>query len=95
MNDISELATSSLAVNFSSEANVIKGDIHEETTVRAIHACCFKSPVTIASGFPCQPYSTLGNQRGFEDSRARVLIAILRCGWLVQCEGLILSLIHI
>lgn len=91
MNDISELATSSLAVNFSSEANVIKGDIHEETTVRAIHACCFKSPVTIASGFPCQPYSTSGNQRGFEDSRARVLIAILRCGWLVQCEGLILE----
>ena len=91
MCDVSELATKSLSINFGSTVCIVQGDLQDESTMRAVHTCIGCASPVIAAGFPCQPYSRLGDLRGFSDPRAQVLSSILRIGWLTQCGGIVLE----
>ncbi|CAK9106933.1 unnamed protein product [Durusdinium trenchii] len=89
MNDISPLASKSLAANFG--PGVVTGDLACPRVARDLHQLCEGISPILEAGFPCQPYSVLGDRRGSADERAAVLTSILRLGWLTQCGGVVLE----
>ena len=70
---------------------VFLGQVGDLEVIEAVHAHIGGQSCLLESGFPCQPYSRLGDGRGFADDRAYTLIEILRAGWLLQVQGLVLE----
>ena len=70
---------------------VIQGNVLRDLDRALLH--CTPSPMrcTLVSGFPCQPLSSQGDQRGQDDERSRPFHAVLKTAWEQQCAALILE----
>eukprot|EP00438_Fugacium_kawagutii_P023954 Skav232716 [mRNA] locus=scaffold4051:84716:89491:+ [translate_table: standard] len=73
------------------QTGVLCGDILDPRLRGALH--CTPSPVrcTYASGFPCQPLSTQGDQRGVQDARSKPFQGVMAASWEHQIAALILE----
>ena len=87
--DRSALATESLVRNF--DFPVHCGSVEDTNSLIAMHKAKGESSYWVEAGFPCQPFSTLGDNRGFGDDRAWTLVSILKAGWLLQIRGIVLE----
>lgn len=68
----------------------VQGDVHDPSTMIAIHQQHPKSAL-VCSGFPCQPWSFLGDSLKSSDARATVLKAILRTSYLLRAHTILLE----
>lgn len=68
----------------------VQGDIGFHNTLLAIHKE-HGDPTWITAGFPCQPWSRLGDRQASNDGRAHTLIAILRCAFFLRAHSLLLE----
>ncbi|CAK9056112.1 Cytosine-specific methyltransferase NlaX (M.NlaX) [Durusdinium trenchii] len=87
--EINDLACSQLAHNLHGE--IIQGDICQDQTILACHLAGGTSPALLTAGFPCQPFSSQGDQKAFADERTKPFWAILRATILTRATGLILE----
>ena len=87
-NDRSPLACDAIKAN---KGFVVQGDIADRSTVIAMHQAGPDEAGLLTAGFPCQPYSRLGDQGGMKDSRGKTLCHIFRAAWLMQSRGLLLE----
>ena len=55
------------------------------------HECHDAPRCLLLSGFPCQPLSRQGDQKGQDDPRTKVFHAVLKSAWEQQAAGLILE----
>ena len=72
----------------------IQADIEDQEALQKLHAAGNARPSLVSAGFPYQPYSAQGDQRGLQDSRGNTLRSILKASWLLQAVGLILECVH-
>lgn len=70
-NEIDKEACKTYKLNFS-------GTTLFENDIRTIDAALLPKVDVITAGFPCQPFSICGNQRGFNDSRGNLFFEIMR-----------------
>ena len=69
--------------------NVLQLDLSNRDNVKVIHQAVRDQRTTALMGFPCQPHSTQGRQRGFADDRAHRLSDGIWCIYMLQCEAAI------
>ena len=55
-----------------------------EKDIRTLNASLFPKVDVITAGFPCQPFSVCGNQKGFNDSRGNLFFEIMRIVDVIQ-----------
>lgn len=70
-NEIDRDACKTYKLNFS-ETKLFEGDI------RKLNAAKLENVDIITAGFPCQPFSVCGNQKGFGDDRGNLFFEIMR-----------------
>ena len=70
---------------------VLQMDLNAPETVRAIHEKIGCLEVMTTFGFPCQPYSSQGLQRGFFDYRAQTLLSGLHLLWMLPVQYAVLE----
>ena len=87
--DRSQLACEALERN--SKSVVIQGDFGSIGVVQAIHQAKGETRMLLECGFPCQPFSRLGDGRMFGDSRSHTFVKALQSAWLMQSLGVILE----
>ena len=87
--DKNQLATTHLEANH--HGKVLKLDLMELNSAKKIHQACETSPGTATFGFPCQPHSTQGMQKGSQDTRFDVFYGGLRVIFLLQCQSAVLE----
>ena len=87
--DRSSLACQIMKENF--YPKVLCGDLHELRDVALFHEGQDQMRTGLLVGFPCQPFSKLGSQRAFADSRAETFFRALDAAFLVQCSFLIME----
>ena len=87
--DHSSLACDLLAENFMTE--IVHGNLLHDETVMALHHAQGDGHPWLEAGFPCQPYSRLGDEKAWQDDRARTFEGVLRIGYLLQVKGVILE----
>eukprot|EP00438_Fugacium_kawagutii_P033744 Skav209660 [mRNA] locus=scaffold2126:122984:134587:- [translate_table: standard] len=73
------------------QVGVIQGDVLAADDRHSLHLTPGPVRGLYASGFPCQPYSSQGDQRGFQDERAKPFQGILQAAWEHQVAGLLLE----
>lgn len=76
-NEIDRDACKTYKLNFP-ETNLFEGDI------RKLNAAKLEKVDIITAGFPCQPFSVCGSQRGFRDDRGNLFFEIMRIADVVQ-----------
>ena len=86
--DHSDIACSMLEAN---GGHTIQADIATREARIALHAVQPDTACLLTAGFPCQPYSRQGDERGFSDRRAHTLPRILEAAWFLQPVGLVLE----
>ena len=69
---------------------IVQGSVLRDLDRARFHCTPFPSRCTMASGFPCQPLSAQGDQRGQEDERSQPFHAVVKMAW-QQCAALILE----
>ena len=70
--------------------HVIEGDIGDNGTLKKIFDLHSESSI-LTSGFSCQPWSRLGDNRRFDDQRAQTLVDTLRAAFFFRSAGVILE----
>ena len=86
--DRSALACKVAAAN---HGPVLQGDVSSPDTQAAIFAQVGGQETVITAGFPCQPYSIMGSQRGMQDPRGLTLLSILQVAWRLQANAILLE----
>ena len=86
--DQTKLACDTVKLN---GGQALQGDITCPQVQEAIHASLQGRSCIVAAGFPCQPYSTQGNQLGLLDARGWVLHAVLQVAWRTQAVAIVLE----
>lgn len=71
-------------------AATVVGDVGASDTIATIHSM-HKDASLHAAGFPCQPFSRLGDRRQSKDERGKVLAAILRTSFLLRAHSILLE----
>ena len=66
------------------------GDVLDPLSRARLHYTLFPARRTIASGFPCEPLSSQGDQKGNQDSRSWPFHAVLKLAWEQQCAALVM-----
>lgn len=69
---------------------VVCGDIREHSVVAEMHELWPTSSIMMA-GFSRQPWSRLGDHKGFADQRSTTLPATLKAAYMLRCHTLILE----
>ena len=87
--DKGKLATLSLGRNF--QCPIIHGDLADSGTLVRLHQARGPSGLWLEAGYPCQPFSALGDMKGFGDARAWTFVNVLQAGWSLQVNGYILE----
>ena len=72
------------------DEKVIIGDIHQTEIVAALHGT-HQQRGWLSAGYPCQPWSKLGDRQGTKDQRSDVLRAILECTYLLRPAAVLLE----
>ena len=70
-NEIDKHAAKTYEFNFG-KTNLVVGNI------KKIDASLLPNFEVLVAGFPCQPFSVLGKQKGFEDERGNLFYEIVR-----------------
>ena len=87
--DHNAFATAHLEAN--QHGQVMTLDLLDPATAKQVHQAFNAQPGTTTMGFPCQPFSTQGQQLGSSDERFLVFYAGLRIAFLMQSQTLILE----
>ena len=87
--DHSQLACETL--ERTSDSVVIQGDFGSIAVAQAIHKEKGNLRMLLECGFPCQPFSRLGDGKSFGDPRSFTFVKALRCAWLWQSLGVVLE----
>ena len=74
-----------------SMCNIIQGGITHPLDRASLHLTPTPLRCLLASGFPCQPLSSQGDQLGHLDDRAQVFGDVIKSAWEQQCGGLLLE----
>ena len=90
--DRSQLACEAMMRN--SDTKVIQGDFGRIDVVRDIHLAKGDTRMWLECGFPCQPFSRLGDSLMFGDPRAQTLVKALQNAWLWQSLGVVLECVE-
>ena len=69
----------------------VQGDVADPQVIRQVHQACHGFRVTVTAGFPCQPYSVMGQGLGLTDPRGQVLTSILQAAWRLQACAIVLE----
>lgn len=67
------------------------GDLHQLSSVKALAKVIDFQSVGVLLGFPCPPFSTRGDQRGFDDPRALTLVHGLQAAYLLRASFVLLE----
>ena len=87
--DLNPLVIRALELN--GVSNPILGNIELRQDRFRLHVTPSPTRVWLACGFPCQPLSKQGDQRGANDPRSKAFHATLSTAWEQQASGLILE----
>ena len=85
----SALACDALRANFT--CPVIEGDLGDMQTLKQLHVHRGNDFLQITGGFPCQGFSSQGDQMGMEDHRSHSLTYILQAAWFLQADSVLLE----
>lgn len=70
--------------------STVLGDVGSNQVISQIHHACPESGLH-AAGFPCQPWSMLGDRQKTQDARGLTLQAILRTAFMLRAHSLLLE----
>ena len=70
---------------------VVHGDIADDSTKEALHAALDGQRGGLIGGFPCQPFSRLGNARCFQDERSTTFYKVMDVAMLTQASWVLLE----
>ena len=87
--DHCHLACEHLRLN--QHGHVLQRDLLDPSIVQDIFECMDGTQATFIAGYPCQPFSEQGFQRGQADPRAKVFWAVLRIAFLLRAQALIVE----
>ena len=72
------------------QAQVVEGDIGDPAIVRRLWGAA-PQPTVLAAAVACQPYSSLGDQRGGRDPSAMCLPRVLQAALLLQSSTVVIE----
>eukprot|EP00438_Fugacium_kawagutii_P006439 Skav208838 [mRNA] locus=scaffold1193:172877:176524:+ [translate_table: standard] len=87
--DISKYAVEHFNLNH--EAKALHGDLHNTDHVMHLAEQIQRHSVGLLMGFPCPPFSSMGDGKGFGDSRAWTFVAGLDCAYLLNSAFIVLE----